>query len=396
MAVDSKSEQTPKFKVQVINNGLLNEKTHRLLDEEKPHRSPEPSKKLTFIDGSAFETRKDPVVKSAPERSDAVNGSLHWNNEEYLNDIRKQILKEVPDIEKNELEKIVKQFQSQDTVSIMPFSPTLSYAESAGSLSELQKDGYRRDELTKGRIDDKKSLKKVKKIVKKTLKNRMYAESSGTDFKAAQSQPDVVYEDNFGDENSGDHLRQSYVGKPEAGSSNCTENDEMNSKILNQINSLLEQQFKSLKDELQANRTGSSKPSTESAEEESSPTTSVPENPDALLQTKLRTSYIPENQYNIERVNGVRRVINRPFVSNIVNQKKFQSVFKPSPIEVDDSFRIKDSFGADDKKSEPSDDEPVSNSNRVDKRSRQIEKSNFDFQHEDSGPLKIGDYDSLY
>lgn len=387
MAVESKSEQTPKFKVQVIDNGLLT---------EEKSRPPEPNKKLTFIDGSAFETKKDLLVKSAPE-SFAENVSLHWNNEEYLNNIRRQILKEIPNIEKAELERVVKQFQSQDTVSITPFSPTLSYAESAGGLREKDQSAHRPDEAAKG-IDDKKSLKKVKKIVKKTLKNRTYTENSGTDFKAAQSQPDVTYEDNFGDENSSDHLKESskYETKPQ----NCstTENDEMNSKILNQINSLLEQQFRSLKDELQANRTEPTKQPDSAEEEESSPApSSVPESsPDALKQTKMRTSYIPEDLYNIEKVNGVRRVINRPFVSNIVNQKKFQSVFKPAPIETDDSFRVND-----DKKYESTDDEPMSNSNRVDKRSgsrknKQTNKSIFDFQEEDNGQLRIGDYDSLY
>lgn len=368
----------------MINNGLL--------DEEKS-RPQAQSQKLTFIDGSAIETKKDFAIKSAPEAStDSGNLQLNWNNEDYLNDIRRQIRKEIPNIEKAELEKIVKQFESQDVISITPFSATLSYTESPVSFKEAPDNQKgQRHETTKesARIDDKKSLKKVKKIVKKTLKNRTYKESNRIDFKMVQSQPDVSYESSFSDENLGNHLEEGAKYDPK--SENCTsENDEMNTKILNQINSLLEQQFRSLKDELKANR--STESIKQSDEQESSPSPLPEPNLDAALQTKIKTSYIPENQYNIERVNGVRRVINRPFVNNIINQKKFQSVFKPAPIEVDDSLRLKD-----DKKHESTDDEPVSNSNQVFKQSskKKTDKLNLDFQDED-GKLGIGDYDSLY
>ena len=382
VAKESKSE--PKFKVQVIDNGFLE-------DNKKQPRKPAPNKKLTFIDGSALETKKDmTAVKSVPE-SDVDSLQVNWNNEEYLNDIRRQILKEMPNIEKSELEKIVKQFQSQDVVSITPFSPTLSYTESPVPL-RTSREHHETGKENFG-VDDQKLLKKVKKIVKKTLKNRTYKENNNPiDFKMAQSQPDVSYESNLSEETLDGHLRnQKNDPKPE----NCTSSEneeEMSSKILNRINSLLEQQFRSLKDELKANRSSS-----QSGEEGSSPGPNpVPESDlDASLQTKIKTSYIPEGQYNIERVNGVRRVINRPFLSNIIDQKKFQSVFRPSPIEVDASLRTNDEK----KHDATGDDEPVSNSNRVVKHSgrtnKKTDKLNFDFQDED-GRLAFGDYDSLY
>lgn len=365
----------PSFKVRIIENEFptvsnlpVNQSNDKLLN-----------KNLTFIERNELENTFDKMDNKTDLR-------FNWDNDEYRENVKKQIIKELPDIKKDELERIMKDFESQDETTIND--------ESYKSQNNLKnkEDKLKNNDQIYSQINNQiyKPMKgtRKKKFIRKNLKN-----DHKPDFNTAQSQPEVTF-------NSFPKNRNRKYGSIFE-KENCTKpsskDDElMNEKILNQINNLLEQQFDSLRNELKVNKsTETNKESTNSEEDKEAKLLSklAPDTNTEFtdqIETKFRASYIPENKYKIEKINGIRTVKNRPFINNILNQKKFNSVFKPSPIKIDKTFEIDKSFKIDESIKKP--DETVSNQVY---RKNSKEQDKFDFQRED-GKLNIGDYDLLY
>ena len=356
-----KNDQKPTFKVQVIKNGFTDD------ENQQQFANNDKIKNLTFIDGNAIENKN----------LNSSSVKFNWNeNEAYLDDIRMQISKELPNIDRDELEKIVKQFQSQDVINVTTFSPTLSHNLDGEKRMKNELNSFRNNSQTyRGR--------KFRKVIKKAIKKkedekaRQQKITSRTDFNAEQSIPDQIAIENNDYENENKNLK--FESENLKSNEDCNKEEEkLNSKILNQINNLLEQQFNSLKNELKANKSLSKQ-----EEEKSLLNKLAPELNLESHQIKSKTSYIPENKYKIEKVNGVKRVIQKPFINNILNQKKFNSVFANySPIKIDDSFRIDESAR-------------TGESAIINQMFRK--KKNKLSDKDESGKLNIGDYgDSLY
>lgn len=352
---------------------------------------------LTLIDGSALETNL--------ENSTVFSPSSSWNNDAYLDDIRKQIRKEWPTIDEDELEKIVKQFESKDVVSVSTFSPTLNY----DSDQKYKSSDRRNVKLNK---NDSKKVNETNKS-NRTVSNRKYNKpfiekvkrnewgsrvskplnpnqnslnlNSKIDYKSEQSRSEMTVNDGHSSKYTGDLEYDQYLDKNDNCNKTETEN-ELNSRILGQINSLLEQQFNLLRDELKANKSLTDKNNDENNSNAAFTAEKSYLNSESnKIKSKFKSAYIPEGEYNIEQINGVKRVINKPFISNILEQKKFNTIFKVKPTK-----SIKDEIVS--KTDNPKMDELVeqSKSNKV-----SVKKDKFKIQNED-GKLNIGDYDSLY
>lgn len=337
-----------------------------------------PFKRMNDMDSSPLQTTN---------RLNGLNESslaqFSWNNDnEYLEDIRKQIRKELPNIGKDELERIVRDFQSQDAINV-----------TVSPISEFEQ------QVADHQITDAQVQNETKMM--KKMGGRIGPEAKGksngkfevrNDLNSAQSQP-AIRKDNFTykSHNSRMNFRRANenrkFNKVKMEHENCNqtrtvENDELNSKILNQINSLLEQQFRSLKNELKANQSSSTEASSMDTVLRDLESNLEADLESGELKTKIKSSYIPENVYNIAQVDGIKRVIQKPFTSNILAQKKFMNAFKSASMSVDDSTRLDNTRLGE---------ETVSTNQQISK----TKKDKFNLDDEDA-KLNIGDYDSLY